>query len=117
MTPKPAKVCYLQAVSLVDVVGAAAELLDAVDERIGAADWEWVAYDHAGSEAAVFAAGCLQAAQTHPEVALLCLRHGLKLLHELAVPTARFVFQERISAELRELGVPLQVSQRLRLVA
>jgi hypothetical protein len=104
-------------VSLVEVLKAAAELLDAIDGRIGAADWDWVAYDHAGSEATVFVAGCLRVAATHPDVALMCLRHGLKLIHALPVPTRRFEFQCRITDELRELGLPFELRERLMLAA
>lgn len=95
----------------------AAELLSVADERMGAADWDWIARDHAAAEATAFAAGVLEFALTHPGPALMCLEHALQLVHSLPLPTGRFIFQDRITAELRELGLPFEMRTKLRLVA
>jgi hypothetical protein len=94
---------------LAEVALAAAALLDAADDRMTGADAEGVSYDHAGAEAGLVAAGCLEAAgnaANEAEVAgaLLVLRIALAALESLPVPTGQDVLRLAIRAELRRLG-------------
>lgn len=99
------------------MLDAAAELLDAADQRMGAADWEWIAYDHASREAAAWAAAVLPIAEELPDVALLCLQEALVLLRTMPLPTGHYVFEDAIKARLGALGLPFDVRRRLSLVA
>ncbi len=101
---------------LAAVCSAAAQLLDACEARLGAADEEWVVYDQASKEAVLVAAAALEWATEEPAQAGLVLDRAAALLGRLPVPTARLVFQQRLMAELVALGL-VEWSQKLQLVA
>jgi hypothetical protein len=98
-------------VSLAEVALAAAALLDAADERMTGVDLENVSYDHAGAEAGLVAAGCLELAGNAGDAedidaALSTLRVALGALGSLPIPTGQSVLLLAIRAELRRQGKP-----------
>jgi hypothetical protein len=98
------RVCYGLAVTLEQVASAAAELLDAADERLVAADLETVSYDHAAAEARLVVAGCLETASEAPDAALLILEITLQILTVLPLPTRQDELRLALRAELRRQG-------------
>lgn len=84
---------------------------------MGAADSEWIAYDHASREALALEAGVARFAHELPDVALLCLQEALQLLRTMRLPTGRYVFEDAVKARLSALGLPIEARRRLSLVA
>jgi len=99
-------------VTLRDVAKAAAILLDMVDERIGGADVDWVSHDHAGAEAAIIAAACLESAALADsegdtaDVAgcLKVLELSARILGELPLPTGQNEILRRLRSALEAGG-------------
>ncbi len=88
--------------SLAEVTIAAVAVLDAAEDRTIAVAEAGVAYDHAGVEARLVAAGCLEEADD--PIALVALSLTLALLRALPVPTTYGVLRERLLADLRIRG-------------
>jgi hypothetical protein len=100
---------------LEEVAALVAELSEAADERLGGADLEWATYDHAAVEAFALAGSAAAMGIDEPAVVSLVLRHGIKLLRSLPIPTGLEwvdgrgwvgVFRLRLWAELEALGLP-----------
>ncbi len=94
--------------ALEEALQAATELLDAADERLVFLSDDWVAYDHAATEAVTFAAACISEAVQFPVPYCLALRHGIRLLRSLSRPTGMGEFRRRLWAELEPLGLPVE---------
>lgn len=96
------------------------QLTELADERVTSADLEWAVYDHAASEAMTLCGSCAAMSDEEPAVAALVLRHAIKMLPSLPVPTGLEwvdgvgwvgVFRRRLWAEIAVLDLPAPALQ------